>query len=309
MAQAEDDLMSGEFMDALWGVLASTLRVSTPLLFAALGGLVSERAGVINIALEGMMLIGAFAAAGVAIALQGSAMAPWAGAMAAVIAGAAIAAIYAASVIPLRANQIVAGTAINMLAAGLTPFLSKALYGSTIGTPALPLESRFVSAPVWLAWICVVVIWAWMYRTPSGSWVRFAGENPAALDAAGIRVNRVRWTAVLASGCLAGLGGASLSIFLSSSFARQMTAGRGFMALAALIFGKWRPLPAAAACLFFGFTDAMQIRLQGVVLWGEEPVPVQFIQILPYAVTVLVLAGFVGQSRAPKALGLPFEKR
>src|SRR5208282_1235370 len=126
--------------------------------------------------------------------------------------------------------------------------------------------------------------------------------------AAGIRVNRVRWMAVLVSGALAGMGGASLSVFLSSSFSRDMTAGRGFMALAALIFGKWKPLPTALACLLFGFAEAVEIRLQGVILWGTQPIPVQFIQILPYLVTIFVLAGFVGRSRAPKALGIPYQR-
>jgi ABC-type uncharacterized transport system permease subunit len=285
-------------------VLASTLRVSTPLIFAALGGMVSERSGVINIALEGMMLVGAFAAASVAAATHS----PWAGAGAALAAGMFLAAIYGLFVIRLRSDQIVAGTAVNMLAAGATPFLTKILYGSTTSTPSLPIEVRFQSAPVWIALALVLAAWAWMRYLPSGLWVRFAGEHPEALDSAGIRVNRVRWAAVLASGCLAGFGGASLSIFLASSFSRGMTAGRGFMALAALIFGKWKPVPAVLACLLFGFADAIQIRLQGVVLWGTEPVPVQFIQILPYVVTVLVLAGWVGRSRAPKALGLPFKK-
>lgn len=283
-------------------VLASMLRVSTPLLFGALGGLVSERSGVINIALEGLMLIGAFAAASVAYA-TGS---PELGFLAGMGAGAAFAALYALFVIALRANQIVAGTAINMLAAGATPFLCKIFFDSTGATPSLPLEARFSFTPVYLAWILVAACWAWMRLTRSGLWVRFAGEHPQALAAAGVGVRKVRWAAVVASGLFAGAGGASLSIFLASSFSRNMTAGRGFMALAALIFGKWKPLPTAAACLLFGFADALQIRLQGVVLWGTEPVPVQFIQILPYAVTVLVLAGFVGRSRAPKALGLPF---
>jgi simple sugar transport system permease protein len=153
-----------------------------------------------------------------------------------------------------------------------------------------------------------VVAATWILRqTPFGLWVRFAGEHPEALDAAGVRVNRVRWMGVLISGALAGLGGATLSVFLSSSFSRNMTAGRGFMALAALIFGKWKPVPTALACLLFGFTDALQITLQGVVIGGHE-VPVQFIQILPYVVTIFLLAGFVGKSRAPKALGLPFTK-
>lgn len=290
-------------LDSLLNVAASTLRVATPLLFAVLGGLVSERSGVINIALEGLMLVGAFAAAAIAFTTQS----PWMGALGGMGAGLALAAIYGLFVIRLRSDQIVAGTAINMLAAGVTPFLCKILFDSSGATPSLRLEARFSVAPMWLAWVFVAGVAFWLSRTPSGLWVRFAGENPAALDSAGVRVNRVRWSAVLLSGALAGLGGASLSIFLASSFSRNMTAGRGFMALAALIFGKWRPLPAAAACLLFGFADAMQIRLQGVKLWGaEEPVPVQFIQILPYLVTVLVLAGVVGRSRAPKALGTPF---
>jgi simple sugar transport system permease protein len=218
------------------------------------------------------------------------------------------AAFYAFFVIELRSDQIVAGTAMNMLAAGLTPFLAKALYGSSASTPSLPLDLRFQFEPMIAVWFCIFLVWIWLKVTPSGLWVCFAGEHPKALDSAGIGVKAIRWVAVLFSGCLAGLGGASLSIFLASSFSRNMTAGRGFMALAALIFGKWKPIPTALACLLFGFSDALQIRLQGVVLWGTEPVPVQFIQILPYCVTIFVLAGVVGQSRAPKALGVPFKK-
>ncbi|OFZ18264.1 MAG: sugar ABC transporter permease [Bdellovibrionales bacterium GWB1_55_8] len=295
--------MDGYFGIAL-ALIASTLRVSTPLLFASLGGLVSERSGVVNIALEGMMLVGAFGAAVVALS-SGS---PWLGAAAGAAAGLVFAVFYALIVIQLRADQIVAGTAMNMLAAGATPFLSKILYDSTGSTPGLPIDARFQFAPVVLAWAFVLLVWLWIAYTPSGMWLRFAGEKPEALEAAGVRVNRVRWTSVMLSGALAGIGGASLSIFLASSFSRNMTAGRGFMALAALIFGKWKPFPTAVACLLFGFADALQIRLQGVILWGTEPVPVQFIQILPYLATILVLAGLVGRSRAPRALGLPFRK-
>jgi general nucleoside transport system permease protein len=233
---------------------------------------------------------------------------PWLGALGAMSAGAGFAFIYGIFVIRLRANQIVAGTAVNMLAAGVAPFFCKILYDSTGATPGIPLAERFQSAPIWIAWSLVLIFYFWLKSTPSGLWIRFAGEHPEALDAAGISVNRVRWTAVLLSGVLAGLGGSTLSIFLSSSYSRNMTAGRGFMALAALIFGKWRPIPTAVACLLFGLADAMQIRLQGVILWGSEPIPVQFIQILPYLVTILVLAGFVGKARAPHALGLPYDK-
>jgi ABC-type uncharacterized transport system permease subunit len=285
-------------------LLASTLRVATPLIFAALGGLCSERAGVINIALEGTMLMGAFGAAVATFALHS----PWLGALCGLAAGMVIAAIYGLFVIRLRANQVVAGMAINMLALGLTPFLCKVLYDVTGSTPAIPVAERFQTAPLYLSWALVVAIFLWMKHSPEGLWITFAGEHPEALEAAGVRVNRVRWLAVLLSGALAGLGGAALSIFLSSSFSRNMTAGRGFIALAALIFGKWRPLPTAAACLLFGFTEAIQIPLQRVIFWGAKPIPVQFIQILPYVVTMIILAGFVGRSRAPAALGRPFPR-
>lgn len=281
----------------------SVLRVSTPLLLAALGGLLSERAGVVNIALEGLMLLGAFAAAAVTHWTQS----PWLGATAGAGAGVFLATLYAGAVIRLRADQIVAGTAINFLAMGLTPFLCKLLFDATGATPAIPLEARFGYELTAVAWASVVALHFALARTPAGLWLRFAGEHPKALDAAGHSVLRVRWTAVMLSGVFAGLGGAALSISLSSSFSREMTAGRGFMALAALIFGKWRPLPTAAACLLFGFVEASQIRLQGVTFWGDQPVPVQWIQILPYVVTMIVLAGFVGQSRPPRALGLPYQ--
>jgi simple sugar transport system permease protein len=285
-------------------LFASTLRVSTPLIFAALGGMFSERAGVINIALEGLMLMGAWAAAVGTLVTHS----PWLGSGLGMAAGIVLAVLYGSFVIRLRANQIVAGMAINMLAFGLTPFLCKILYDVTGSTPAIPITERFESAPAYFVWVFVALAFVTMKFTAAGLRVSFAGEHPEALDAAGVRVNRVRWIAVLVSGALAGLGGATLSVFLSSSFSRSMTAGRGFMALAALIFGKWHPIGAALACLLFGFAEAVQIRLQGVVLWGTQPIPVQFIQILPYVVTILVLAGFVGRSRAPKALGTPFQR-
>src|SRR5689334_14752549 len=267
--------LDGEKAKMIAQLLASTLRVSTPLIFAALGGMFSERAGVINIALEGLMLIGAWAAAVGTLVTHS----PWLGSAFGMAAGIVFAAIYAFFVIRLRANQIVAGMAINMLAFGLTPFLCKILYDVTGSTPAIPIADRFQSAPAYFVWMFVGVAFVTMKFTRAGLWMSFAGEHPEALDAAGVRVNRVRWAAVLLSGALAGLGGATLSIFLSSSFSRNMTAGRGFMALAALIFGKWKPVPTAIACLLFGFADAVQIRLQGVVIWGTK-VPVQFIQIL-----------------------------
>lgn len=303
------ELDENEEAAVLMLLLASTLRVSMPLIFAAMGGMFSERSGVINIALEGMMLMGAWAAAVGTLAAHS----PWLGLVCGAGGGLVIAALYAVCVIHLRSDQIVAGMAINMLALGLTPFLCKALYDVTGSTPAIPLGERFQADPLYrcwplyLCWGLVVGSWFIMKYTRAGLRVGFAGEHPDALDAAGIRVNRVRWRAVLASGALAGMGGAMLSILLSSSFSRDMTAGRGFIALAALIFGKWRPVPTALACLLFGFSEAVEIRLQGAMLGGRE-IPVQFIQILPYVVTMLVLAGFVGRSRAPKALGTVFRR-
>jgi ABC-type uncharacterized transport system permease subunit len=285
--------------ETLVALAASTMRVSLPLIFAALGGLMSERAGVINIALEGGMLLGAFVAAAVTLT-TGS---PLLGLAAAVAAGSIYGAIYAFFSIEARSNQIVAGTAMNMLAIGLTPLLCKALYGSGGSSPSIPIENRLGMEVILFAGLLILAIHFWFYRSASGLWLRFAGEHPQALSAAGVRVRAVRWSAVILSGALAALGGAVLSIALSSSFSRGMSAGRGFIALAALIFGKWKPIPTAFACLLFGLMDAGQIRLQGLVLWGSEPVPVQFIQILPYIFTVLVLAGFVGKSRPPQALG------
>lgn len=290
---------------AIWlEILESTLRVSAPLVFAALAGLMSERSGVVNIALEGLMLIGALAAAIVTLATHD----PLLGVLGAMVGGALMASVYGLAVITLRADQIVSGTAINMLAMGAAPFICKLLYDATGSTPAIPIDERLGVAPIWIALLTVVGVYYWYSATPSGLRTRFAGEHPRALAAAGIGVLKTRWAAVCWSGALAGIGGAMLSIYLSSSYSRNMTAGRGFMALAALIFGKWKPVPAVLACLLFGFFEAIQIRLQGVVLWGTEPVPVQFIQILPYIVTVLVLAGFVGRSRAPRSLGLPYRQ-
>src|SRR5882724_9333703 len=276
-------MITDDFAQGCIDLVSSTLRVSTPLLFAALGGLFSERAGVINIALEGLMLIGAFGAAVGTLATHS----PWLGSLLGAAAGVALAAVYGLFVIRLRANQIIAGMAINMMAFGLTPFLCKILYDVTGSSPAIPVTERFGSAPLYLSWAIVAACYLWLKYTAAGLRLTFAGEHPVALEAAGISVNRVRWLAVLLSGALAGMGGAALSVCLSSSFSRSMTAGRGFMALAALVFGKWKPLPTALACLLFGFSEAVQIRLQGVSLW-HQPIPVQFIQILPYVVTMLV---------------------
>lgn len=289
-------------MEAFISLLMSTLRVSTPLIFTGMGGMMSERSGVINIALEGFMLIGAFAGAAAAVH-TGS---PWIASLVGVGAGMIFAAIYGFFVIEMKADQIVAGTAMNLFAFGLTPLLTKVLFDSTGQTPALDVSQRFGNQPMFVAFLLVFALHYWQKNSRIGLWWKFAGEHPEALSTAGIRVKPVRWFSVILSGAFAAMGGVSLSIFLSSSFSRGMTAGRGFMALAAVIFGSWKPIPTLLACLFFGFTDALQIRLQGVVLFGSEPVAVQFIQIFPYVVTVLVLAGFMGKSRPPKSLGAPW---
>lgn len=293
-------------------LLLSTIRLATPLTLAALGGLYSERSGVINIALEGLMLAGAFTAA----AMTFYAGSVWIGVLCAIAAGAVVAAVLAAACIRFRANQVVAGTAINILLLGLPAVLSGALFLSSGSTPQLPRELLLpevagsgVSVMSVVALVLVAATWYVLYRTPFGLRLRAVGEHPEAADAAGIRVNRIRYAGVLISGVLAALGGAYLSIGQSSLFTRNMSAGRGFIALAALIFGKWRPVQTMLACLLFGFADAMTIQMQGVAkLPSGEDIPVQFIQIIPYVVTMVVLAGFIGRSRAPRALGVAYEK-
>jgi simple sugar transport system permease protein len=285
------------------GLLLSAMRLATPLLLAALGGLFSERAGVINIALEGLMLAGAFTAA----SMTWYAGSPWVGLLAAIAAGAAIAGIHAVACIRYRADQVVSGTAINILLTGVPALLSGAFFLSSGSTPQIPKEQLIPYTPIFIAVLLVPATYYVLYYTPYGLRLRAVGENPEAADAAGVSVKLMRYTAVLLSGALAGIGGAYLSIGQSSLFTRNMSAGRGFIALAALIFGKWRPVQTMLACLLFGFTEAVAIQLQGVRFGGEE-IPNQFIQIIPYVLTIVVLAGFIGTSRAPRALGIPYQK-
>jgi general nucleoside transport system permease protein len=283
----------------------STIRSSTPLILAALGGLFSERSGVINIALEGMMLAGAFTAAAVTYAVGN----PYIGLIAGLMAGMLIAAIHAVACIQYKADQVVTGTAINILMIGMPAFLSGALFLSSGSTPQLPEGQLIPVIPIVIAFALVPISWYVLYKTPFGLRLRSVGENPEAADAAGVKVARMRYAGVLLSGALAGIGGAYLSIGQSSLFTRNMTSGRGFIALAALIFGKWRPVQTLLACLLFGFTEAISIQMQGVVkLPSGADVPVQFIHMIPYILTIIVLAGFIGSSRPPRALGIPYEK-
>jgi general nucleoside transport system permease protein len=297
-------------------LIASTIRLATPLVLAALGGLFSERSGVINIALEGKMLAGAFTAAAVTYAADqkfhlGNAS-PWVGLLGGIVAGLFIAVIYAVSCIKFKADQVVSGAAINILMIGIPGFLSGAFFLSSGSTPQLPKDHLLPQSPVIIAIAVLALValtWYVLYKTPFGLRLRAVGEKPEAADAAGVSVSKMRYSGVLIAGILAGVGGAYLSIGQSSLFTRNMTAGRGFIALAALIFGKWRPVQTLLACLLFGFTEAVSIQMQGVFkLPSGEDIPVQFIQMVPYVLTIVVLAGFIGSSRPPRALGIPYQK-
>jgi ABC-type uncharacterized transport system permease subunit len=246
------------------------------------------------------MLEGAFTSA-VVTYYAGNA---WIGLLAGIAAGVFIAAIHAVACIRFDADQVVTGTAVNILMLGVPTLLSGALFDTTGSTPQIPRADLVPNAPIVIAFALVPVVWYVLYRTPFGLRLRAAGENPEAADTAGIRVARIRYAAVLLSGAFAAIGGAYLSTGQSSLFTRNMTAGRGFIAVAALIFGKWRPVQTMLACLLFGFAEAVAIQMQGVI----PNVRVEYIQIIPYVITMVVLAGFIGASRAPRALGQPYEK-
>lgn len=290
-------------------LIFSTIRFATPLIFAALGGMFSERSGVINIALEGLMLAGAFTAAVVTFETSN----PFIGMFCGILSGALLAFVFAVACIKFEADQVVAGFGINILMLGIPALISSAIYDSAGSTQqvdkAFLLPTFFdVSIASILAFALVPFCWYVLFKTPFGLRLRATGENPAAADAAGVNVVKMRYTAVIISGILAAAGGAYLSIGQSSLFTRGMTAGRGYIALAALILAKWKPVPVLLACLFFGFTEALTIPLANVKMSNGENIPVQFIQIIPYVLTIIVLAGFIGLSRAPKALGIPYRK-
>jgi ABC-type uncharacterized transport system permease subunit len=309
----------------------SAIRLAAPLLLAALAGLYAERSGVVDIGLEGKMLGAAFAAAATA-AVTGSA---WLGLLAGILASIALALLHGFVAITQRGEQIVSGMAINIAVAGLAPTLANAWFHLNGQTPMLQDTARFtpITLPLaewsakipflgpiykevisghhfltYLAVILVPVAVFGLFKTRFGLRLRAVGENPQAVDAAGISVHKMRYLAMVIAGTLCGIAGTALSIGLSAGFVRDMTAGKGYLALAAVIFGRWYPVPTFMACLLFAFADALQGQLQGTPLPLIGEVPVQFVMMLPYIVTVVVLAGFVGRIEAPKASGLPFTR-
>jgi len=308
----------------------ATVRVSTPLILAALAGMFSERSGVVNIALEGKLLASAFAGAATA-SVTGSA---WLGLLAGVGVSILLALLHGFASITHRGEQVVSGMAINILATGLTITLGRYWFGQGGQTPTLSGDARFApltlpgadaiqDTPVigllyselisghsiieYIAFLAVPTAWYVLFKTRFGLRLRAVGESPAAVDTAGISVVGMRYSAMVICGLLVGLGGVYLSVGQTAQFIPNMSAGKGYMALAALIFGKWRPVTAMAACLLFGFLDALAIRLQGVSI-GDFPIPVQAIEASPYILTVFLLAGFIGKAVAPKAIGVPYTK-
>ncbi len=320
-----------EWVAIILSTLAATIRVSTPLILCAMAGLFSERSGVIDISLEGKLLAGAFIAAVVASVT----VSPWLGLLAAILLTTVLGIVHGFACITHKGNQVVSGVAINILVSGLTVVLGIAWFHQGGQTPNLPASARFlpITLPgaeligqipwlglfykkvisghnllVYMAFASVFVTSWIIFKTRFGLRLRAVGENPNAVDTAGISVTFLRYRAVMICGALCGIAGAYLSIAQNAAFVREMSAGQGYIALAAMIFGKWRPLPAMAACLMFGFLDAVAIRLQGVVVPGVGEVPVQLIQALPYILTVVLLAGFIGKAIAPRSIGIPYVK-
>ena len=320
-----------EFLTIMLSTFDATIRVSTPLILCAMAGLFSERSGIVDIGLEGKMLAGAFAAAAVA-SVTGSA---WLGLLGAIGVAISMSLLHGFACITHKGNQVVSGLAINILASGLTVTLGIAWFHQGGQTPLLSGDARFLSidlpgalavenvpvlgaiysqlisghnALVYLAFITVPVTWWIVYQTRFGLRLRAVGENPQAVDTAGISVFWLRYRAVICAGLLCGIAGAYLSTAQNASFIREMSAGKGYIALAALIFGKWRPKTALLACLLFGFLEALTVRLEGVPLPLIGEVPAQLMQALPYILTVILLAGFIGKATAPKAIGIPYSK-
>ena len=312
--------------------LDSTLRVATPLIFAAMAGIFSERSGIIDISLEGKMLMAAFVAAAVAYG-TGS---PWIGALAAIIVSVLAGLLHGFACIIHRGNQVISGLAINILASGLTVIIGIALFRQGGQTPTLPKSARFNSIElpfaqyvadnipvlgvvykelisghnilVWLALASVSITYYILFKTTFGLRLRAVGEKPEALDSAGISVSKMRFQAIIIAGILCGLAGVYLSTATGAGFVKEMTAGKGYIALAAMIFGKWRPVPALYACLMFGFLEAVAARVQGAEFPIIGEISSDLLLALPYVLTVVLLAGFIGGVSPPRAIGQPYIK-
>lgn len=293
------------FLVSLCFILLSAIRMQAPLTLGALGGMYSEKSGVVNIAIEGLMLIGSFAAV-VFSYLTGNA---YLGVLGAMLCSMAFAALHAVVSIRFRANQNISGTAINIIAGALTIYLLRIIFHTEGISPAVAkLPSWGVgdlsfNPIVYLSFILVPISWFVVYKTKYGLYMRAVGEHPAAADTMGIKVEKIRAISVIVSGALAGLAGACLSIGDSSSFQRNMTAGRGFMALAILIIGKWDPVKILVASLVFALADAFQISISSFI-----NIPNQLTAMIPYIFTLIVLAGFIGKSIPPAAVGKPYVK-
>jgi general nucleoside transport system permease protein len=282
-------------------VIEATLRVATPLVLAGMGGFLCERSGIATICLEGVLLTSAWAAATVTYFSHN----PYLGALAGLIVGSLTMGLHGFLTITAKANHIISGVAVNLLAAGITPLLTKIIFGSPTNTQAIPMMERFPSLPLMIiAFALPLVIHQMTYSTGLGLRLLAAGDGPHALKTAGISPQKVRYVALTLAGAIVGLGGVYLSTCHASQFTREMSAGRGFIALAALIFGKWKPMPTFLTCLFFGLTDAIQTELQSNLTLGSL-IPVQALQALPYGVTLLVLVGFIGRAKPPEAIGTP----
>ena len=320
-----------EFFPDIVSLLNATFRISTPLVFAAMAGLFAERSGVIDFSLEGKMLAAAFVAA-TGSYLLGS---PWFGLILAMICCVSLSLLHGFASVTHKGDQVVSCIAINILMIGLTTGLAAAWFGEAGLTPTLNDQQRFfeINLPfaealrpvpilgqiysdiisghyifVYIAYILVPIVYWVVFKTSFGLRLRAVGENPSAVDTAGISVFSMRYKALMINGVLIAFAGAYLSTAINANFFREMSAGRGYLALAALIFGKWHPKTALLACLLFGFTDALQIRLQGVAMPIVGVIPVQLIQGIPYVLTVILLAGFVGKAIAPRAIGQPYIK-
>lgn len=321
-------------MDFLFQLLLTfdaTLRLATPLILCAMAGIFSERAGIIDISLEGKMLVSAFAAATIA-AYTGSALL---GLFGAIMASVSFAMIHGFATITHRGDQVVSGLALNILASGLTVTIGIALFKQGGQTPMLMREARFTSIEwigvetlqslpfigviykelisghnilVYLSLLSVMFTYWILYHTRFGLHIRGVGEIPEAIDTAGISVTWLRYRALIMAGILAGIAGAYLSTAHGAGFLREMSAGKGYIALAAMIFGKWRPKTTLLACLLFGFLEAAAARLEGYEMPIIGEIPVQLMLALPYIMTVILLAGFVGKARAPKAIGKAYVK-